>query len=228
MLTESFRRRLEMGTNTRWARDLEENHLVAVLWALGEYGLHEQVSKRITRQLDQHESEIDPANKNYARARVLLEVMWGLVRPWYDDHPPKSPAVAEARRMIAGILDVSRSDQGTGRQVFSPEVSSWMNLGNYCHWASAITEDRLFAVLAVVGEFGSLADVIADQLNRHQAEVDLCIPYARARTDLDVITQFVRGSRFTLDEVCGRVKLARRKAEKWMFKPSNDWWSSGG
>ena len=73
MFTEAFRRRLEMGIHTPWARDMDEDHLVGLLWAVGDYGAHESVSKPITRQLDEHQADIDPANSDYARARILLK-----------------------------------------------------------------------------------------------------------------------------------------------------------
>ena len=72
MFTDAFRRRLEQGANTRWARDLDENHLAGLLWAVGEYGTHESACKLISRQLDAHESEIDPGYKDYRSSPIPL------------------------------------------------------------------------------------------------------------------------------------------------------------
>ena len=141
-----------------------------------------------------------------------------MVRPWVYDSWPLRPAFAEAMRIIA--------DKGTGRPIFSAERQSDLRLGKYSRWACDIREDRLLAVLSLVGEYGALAHVIAEQLNRYQGEVELRLAYARIRGDLDVICEFVRGSRYTLDEVCGRVKMARRKAENSRFKSSADWWTA--
>jgi hypothetical protein len=72
----------------------------------------------------------------------------------------------------------------------------------------------------------SIAKVITEQLDRHQAEVERRIPYARIRAGLDVISEFARGIRYTLDEVCFRIRMAIRKAEDSRFKSCADWWTS--
>ncbi len=226
MFSESFRRCLGMGTYTRWARDMDENHLVGLLWAIGAYGSREATYKIITGQLDKHEPEIDPKNTDYARARVLLELMSNLVRPWIIDGLLMRPGTAEARRMIADMCRKSRVDQRTGSPMFSTDLRRQLELGKYTSWARDIGEERLFAVLSVVGEFGLFAHVIAEQLDRYLSEVDLRIPYARARTSLDLISEVVRGSRFTADDIRGRIKMAIRKAENSKSKSGDDWWTS--
>jgi hypothetical protein len=225
MFTEDFRRRLDKGTHTRWARDIEENHLAGLIWAVGEYGLRESLAKTITGQLDEHESEIDPERKDYARARVLLELISNFGRPWNCDGRLKRPGTVMAARMIADMLDKSCQDGQIGRPIFSTVVRGRMELGKYSSWACDIEENRLFVLLSLVGEFGLLTHVIAEQLNRHQSEVFVRIPYARARADLDLISQMVHGSRYTLDEVCYHVTIAKRKAEKYLHVPG-DWWTS--
>ena len=156
MFTEVFRCRLETGTHTRWAGDMDEDHLVGLLWAVGEYGLHVSVSKSITRQLDQHQADIDPANRDYPRARILLEVMSNLVRPWHYAGPLWKPLIADATRVIADMLRESGPHGSATTPIFSAERRAGLKVGKYSDWACEITEDRLFVVLSVVGEFGPL------------------------------------------------------------------------
>jgi hypothetical protein len=65
MFTEDFRHRLGLGAHTPRARDLDEDHLAGLLWAVGEYGLRESHFETIARQLDEHWYDIYNKNINY-------------------------------------------------------------------------------------------------------------------------------------------------------------------
>ena len=69
--TDEFRRRIALGKYTGWAADLTEDQLVAVLWAVGEYGRR---SQWILECLDRHADEFYPAY-GLPRARLGLELL---------------------------------------------------------------------------------------------------------------------------------------------------------
>ena len=69
--TDEFRRRIAFGKYTGWAADLTEDQLVAVLWAVGEYGRR---SQWVLECLDRHADEFYPAY-GLPRARLGLELL---------------------------------------------------------------------------------------------------------------------------------------------------------
>ena len=69
MFSEQFRKRIEVGKYTRWAKDLTEEHLEALLWAVGEYGYRSHHGLDVLRE---HPPR-DPVA--HARAMVGLEVL---------------------------------------------------------------------------------------------------------------------------------------------------------
>jgi hypothetical protein len=68
VFSDQFRRRLSLGKYTRWASDLSEQELEAVLWAIGEYGVR---AGEILACLDRHRDEFPPAH-GFPRARLAL------------------------------------------------------------------------------------------------------------------------------------------------------------
>lgn len=69
--TDEFRRRIALGKYTGWAADLTDDQLVAVLWAVGEYGRR---SQWILECLDRHADEFWPAH-GFPRAKLGLELL---------------------------------------------------------------------------------------------------------------------------------------------------------
>jgi hypothetical protein len=80
---EGFRQALAIEKYGRWAADLTKDQLLAVLWAVGEYGYR---SQSILECLDRHQSEFHPSD-GFPRARLGLELL---------------AAMAEAGRFSAG------------------------------------------------------------------------------------------------------------------------------
>jgi|SRR6266498_1783324 len=80
---DDFRAALALEKYGRWAADLTKDQLLAVLWAVGEYGYRSQL---ILECLDRHQKEI-PAGHGFPRARLGLELL---------------AAMAEGHRFTAG------------------------------------------------------------------------------------------------------------------------------
>ena len=71
MDTRDFLRSLSLGKYTRWAEDLNEAELEAVLWAVGEFACR---SGRLMELLERHEAELPPGFAS-ERARWALGVL---------------------------------------------------------------------------------------------------------------------------------------------------------
>jgi hypothetical protein len=68
---DDFRRALAIEKYGRWAADLTKDQLLAVLWAVGEYGCR---SQSILQCLDKHQDEFHPCD-GLPRARLGLELL---------------------------------------------------------------------------------------------------------------------------------------------------------
>jgi len=69
MFPEPFREKLGKDKYARWATDLTEDHLEALLWAVGEYG---DRSREILKVLQEHAPK---DHRSYARAVLALEIL---------------------------------------------------------------------------------------------------------------------------------------------------------
>jgi hypothetical protein len=98
MFSESFRENLKHGKYSEWATDLTQEHLEALLWAVGEYGYR---SHDVLEVLRQH-TPGDPVA--HARAVLALEILAEFVhgRPSnLDDHCERVSKVKRAWRESA-------------------------------------------------------------------------------------------------------------------------------
>lgn len=86
--SEGFRQRLKLGKYTRWASNLSEAHLEALLWMLGEFGCR---SPGLIELLDKHAEDI--THGGLIRGRVALESISRIVNGERFD-------VNEAKRRI--------------------------------------------------------------------------------------------------------------------------------
>jgi hypothetical protein len=68
---EEFRNALALEKYGRWAKDLTKDQVLAVLWAIGEYGCR---SQSILECLDRHPEEFHPSD-GLPRARLGLEIL---------------------------------------------------------------------------------------------------------------------------------------------------------
>jgi hypothetical protein len=68
---DDFRQALAIEKYGRWAADLTKDQLLAVLWAVGEYGCR---SQSILECLDKHQGEFHPCD-GFPRARLGLELL---------------------------------------------------------------------------------------------------------------------------------------------------------
>lgn len=69
MLSEQFRERIGKAKYARWAKELTEEHLEALLSAVGEYGYRSHETLKVLRQ---HAPRDHPS---YARAILALEIL---------------------------------------------------------------------------------------------------------------------------------------------------------
>lgn len=68
MFPGKLHERLALGKYTRWAADLTEDELTAVLWAVGEFGVRAQA---VNECIDRHTGEFLPGH-GLPRARLAL------------------------------------------------------------------------------------------------------------------------------------------------------------
>jgi hypothetical protein len=215
MLDPHFTSRLETDNRTIWASRLDDEQLAGLICALGNFVDRCYV---LTKQLDEHWAEIDPAVSDPARARALLQRLSDLVTEWRLSVPPW--------RLIGDAIGPQGSLARRRGPTFTGEFRHRLKESKhkYLPWALNLTEDHLFAILATIGELAPLLYVIDAQLDRHQAEVWMRVAYARAWTVLELIAEMVDGTRLTLDDVNVCIYLAIRKVEERTHRPGN-WWT---
>lgn len=76
MFREEFRKQLALGKYTKWASELTEDELAAVLWAVGEYGFR---APPVLECLDRHADEFLPGH-GFPRARLALDLVHQMVQ----------------------------------------------------------------------------------------------------------------------------------------------------
>ncbi len=86
MLDPRFARRLESDSRTAWARDLNDDQIVGLLWALDEFACRNYL---LAGFLDQFQAHIDPSETDFARARAVLQRLADLVSPRGSRAEPK-------------------------------------------------------------------------------------------------------------------------------------------
>ena len=179
MLDPNFGRRLETDSRTLWARQIDDEQLAGLIWALGDFSGRSQV---LTEQLDDHRGEIDPDDTEFARARTLLQRLTDLVNAGRVSAPDWPPPMGKVWQPIADALGPRPDWTGQTGLIFTGEFRRRLDesKGKYFPWAWKLTEDHFFAILATIGELAPLNHKIAAHLDRHQAEVFACIAYKRA------------------------------------------------
>lgn len=99
MFSDSFRQNLATGKYTKWAENLTEPHLEALLWMVGEYGYRAPL---ILKLLERHRDEVSLEDVGFARAKLALETIFLIVGGRRLD-------VDEARRRVCKVVDQVRS-----------------------------------------------------------------------------------------------------------------------
>src|SRR5436190_1998498 len=100
---EALREQICLGKYTRWAADLTEPEPMAVLWAVGEYGM--RAEKGILECLDQYQAEIYEAGCFFPRARVGLDVLMRIVAG-------KRFTLDEVKQQVRNAVEQWRSQAG--------------------------------------------------------------------------------------------------------------------
>ena len=100
--------------------------------------------------------------------------------------------------------------------MFSPEFQERLAKGKYTNWACDLNEEQLAALLWAVGECGYRRDLIDARLDGRKLdagwEVEMKLVYPRAKEGLDVVFEFARGQRHSVDEVRRRMRAAIDRA----------------
>lgn len=73
MFSDSLRGRLAIGKYTRWASDLDEESMVALLWAIGEFAWRKEI---ILEVLEHYRSTID--SENDVNSMPFLRALTGI------------------------------------------------------------------------------------------------------------------------------------------------------
>jgi F420-dependent methylenetetrahydromethanopterin dehydrogenase len=90
MSSEEFRVGRRTGKYNRWAAELTDDQLEAVIWAVGEYGCRSSIPLEVLRQ----HSHFDPFS--HARAVLALEVLADFTRGHFIDIDQYCAKVQEA------------------------------------------------------------------------------------------------------------------------------------
>ena len=91
MFSEEFLEKIQKGKYSRWAAYLTEDHLFALLWAVGEYGCRSSVPLELLRK----NSHFDPFFQ--ARAVLALEVLADFTRGQFISFGEYCTKTQEAR-----------------------------------------------------------------------------------------------------------------------------------
>jgi uncharacterized protein (TIGR02996 family) len=110
MFSDEFRNRLKIGKYSKWAVDLSEAHMEALLWMVGEYGVRAWI---ILDLLERHKGEVFD-EVMFARAKLALEMMERVV---YG----KRMDLDELTRSVRERLDDVRSRRRNSEQLGSAE-----------------------------------------------------------------------------------------------------------
>jgi hypothetical protein len=103
MFSDSFRQRLALGKYTKWAENLTEPHLEALLWMVGEYGCRALL---VLNLLEKHKDEFWFQTEGFARAKLALETISRIVGGERLD-------VDEATRRVREVLGQVRSSRNS-------------------------------------------------------------------------------------------------------------------
>lgn len=98
MFSDSFRKRLASKKYTRWAENLTEPHLEALLWMVGEYGYRAGL---LLPLLEKHKDEFWYQCLGFARAQLALQTISQVVAG-------KRLDVDEAIRRVAEVANQAR------------------------------------------------------------------------------------------------------------------------
>jgi hypothetical protein len=101
MFSDEFRQRLASGKYTRWAVNLTEPQLAAVLWMVGEYGYRAPV---VLKPLKRHRDEVAWNDVAFARARLALETLFRMVA---GDRPDLDEAIQRVGKVLAQVRSVA-------------------------------------------------------------------------------------------------------------------------
>src|SRR5262245_47424581 len=97
--------------------------------------------------------------------------------------------------------------------MFSEEFRRHLLAGKHTRWATGLTEQDLYALLWLVGEYGARAPLILDLVERHRGEVATRLHrFARAKVALELIAQVVSGCPVDMSQVWARI--CETKAER--------------
>jgi hypothetical protein len=177
MFSDAFRQRLARGEHTKWASDLTQAHLQALLWMVGEF-----ISSGypVFSLVSAYSKELG-SDPHLARSRDIIRA---LCRPDY------------------GI----GTDGPTDQPLFSQEFRRELEGGKYTRWARDFSEARLEALLRLIGEFAEHAQPLLDWLDRRAAEARGAYPFIRAQYGLEATVRIVKGERYDVNEATRRIR----------------------
>jgi hypothetical protein len=107
MFSDSFRERLRLGKYSRWAVDLTEAHLEAVLWMVGEYAYR---AHHVLPMLSMHWDQ-----EGAGRAALALESLFRVVG---GDRPDVDALTLRVRTFLAEV-------RGCARDTDEPPAHNW-------------------------------------------------------------------------------------------------------
>ncbi len=99
MFSEEFRQRLTTGKYSRWAVDLTEQQLEALLWMIDEYACR---APMILGLLERHKGELSVHDQGFARAKHALETIPRVV-------DGERPDLEEWRRRVREVVAEARA-----------------------------------------------------------------------------------------------------------------------
>ncbi len=103
MFSDSFQQSLAIGKYAKWAKDLTEQDLEALLWMVGEYGYRAPL---VLKLLEQHKDECSLQDDGFARANLALETIYRIVLG-------ERLNVDEATRRVREVLGQVRSSRNS-------------------------------------------------------------------------------------------------------------------
>jgi hypothetical protein len=95
MFSDEFRQRLAVGKYARWAVDLNEQQLEALIWMVGEYAARADL---VLNLLEEHKGAFSVHDEAFARVRHALEALAGFVA---GDRPDLETSSARVREVVA-------------------------------------------------------------------------------------------------------------------------------
>jgi twitching motility two-component system response regulator PilG len=221
----AFRTGLKHCKYTTWAADLTEEQLLVLLWLVGECRIRGFIYSTLVEELPKSEE-----HQERKRMIIALKMLHDLIKGSISLQEVREH-LQEVRKHIDSSCNKKVMAQMQNEMiVFSEDFRAELTMGKYTRWVlyRDFTEESLFGLISLVGEYGHHAFFLREIL--HSGGCHVRGSHIRITVAFKMLAKMVRGQRWSYDEMRGEIASVIYLREKvWDDWPSidskvlNDW-----